>query len=799
MLNKKAFRDIRFNKSQFITIFLMVFLGVFVFAGVHAYMDGMKISGEKYYEKNNFQDIWISGMNFTKDDLEEVKKLDNVKDAERVLTITSTLKNFDDVTLETNFIESNNISKMHIVDGEGFDKEKEGVWFDSYLAKYLNLKVGDEITFTYQKYEMTEKILGLINIPDHVYFVKNDSEIFPTHKDFGYIYLSINEFPEDYIYDEIKNQISVQSGISQENITNDMIMQFIPEFKIEDYYVYNTIIVDADNVEKINETKANIENNIESAIAVTDRNSSISYESFNSEIEEGQTYSSVFTMLFLFIAILSVITTMNRFVKKQRTQIGTLKALGIKNRKIVIHYISYGFYISVIASILGILLGNFVLGKFFINTEMGYFEVPVYNTVILPIVYILAVAVIIVITFITYLSCRKVLKEPASEALRTEIPKVKQTKFDLTTKGIFGKTSLSTRWNLRDIARNKSRTVMGAVGIIGCTMLIVCAFGMLDTMNSYLDWQFDTLYNFKYKLALESDYTEEEFVNLVEKYGNETSETLGIEIKNKSGEKETNTVTINNAKEYLKYTGHNKKFINLQDDGVYITEKLSKKLGLNVGDDITWHVFGDDNWYTTKIVGLNRDPQSQSLNMTKKYCEEIGIEYKADSIYTNDDLKDVKELDGVKTIQSIENLKQGMQSMLKTVKMMVILLIVVSAILGFVIIYNLGILSFSEKQYQFATLKVLGFKDKQIKKIFVKQNVWITIIALIIGLPLGYYMTDYIFVSALGDNYDFSAQIRLISYLYSTIGVFVVSLFVNRKLSKKVKTIDMVSSLKANE
>ena len=799
MLNKKAFRDIRFNKSQFITIFLMVFLGVFVFAGVHAYMDGMKISGEKYYEKNNFQDIWISGMNFTKDDLEEVKKLDNVKDAERVLTITSTLKNFDDVTLETNFIESNNISKMHIVDGEGFDKEKEGVWFDSYLAKYLNLKVGDEITFTYQKYEMTEKILGLINIPDHVYFVKNDSEIFPTHKDFGYIYLSINEFPEDYIYDEIKNQISVQSGISQENITNDMIMQFIPEFKIEDYYVYNTIIVDADNVEKINETKPNIENNIESAIAVTDRNSSISYESFNSEIEEGQTYSSVFTMLFLFIAILSVITTMNRFVKKQRTQIGTLKALGIKNRKIVIHYISYGFYISVIASILGILLGNFVLGKFFINTEMGYFEVPVYNTVILPIVYILAVAVIIVITFITYLSCRKVLKEPASEALRTEIPKVKQTKFDLTTKGIFGKTSLSTRWNLRDIARNKSRTVMGAVGIIGCTMLIVCAFGMLDTMNSYLDWQFDTLYNFKYKLALESDYTEEEFVNLVEKYGNETSETLGIEIKNKSGEKETNTVTINNAKEYLKYTGHNKKFINLQDDGVYITEKLSKKLGLNVGDDITWHVFGDDNWYTTKIVGLNRDPQSQSLNMTKKYCEEIGIEYKADSIYTNDDLKDVKELDGVKTIQSIENLKQGMQSMLKTVKMMVILLIVVSAILGFVIIYNLGILSFSEKQYQFATLKVLGFKDKQIKKIFVKQNVWITIIALIIGLPLGYYMTDYIFVSALGDNYDFSAQIRLISYLYSTIGVFVVSLFVNRKLSKKVKTIDMVSSLKANE
>ena len=137
--------------------------------------------------------------------------------------------------------------------------------------------------------------------------------------------------------------------------------------------------------------------------------------------------------------------------------------------------------------------------------------------------------------------------------------------------------------------------------------------------------------------------------------------------------------------------------------------------------------------------------------------------------------------------------------MLKTVKMMVVLLVVVSIILGCVIIYNLGILSFSEKQYQFATLKVLGFNDKQIKKIFVKQNTWITTLAIIIGLPLGFLMTDYIFKSALGDNYDFNAQIRLISYIYSAIGTFLVSILVNRKLSNKVKTIDMVSSLKANE
>ena len=288
--------------------------------------------------------------------------------------------------------------------------------------------------------------------------------------------------------------------------------------------------------------------------------------------------------MFLFIAILSVITTMNRFVKKQRTQIGTLKALGFKNKKIVKHYISYGFFISIIASAMGIIVGNLVLGGFFMHTEMSYFEIPVYSTVIVPVVYILAVITVLLITAVTYLSCRKVLKEPAVEALRTEVPNVKASKFELTTKGVFKKLALSSRWNLRDITRNKARTAMGVVGVIGCTMLIVCAFGMLDTMNSYLNWQFDELYNFKYKLSISSTCTDDELTNLTNTYGSQTSETLGIEIKKSDDTKETNVITINDAKEYLRYSGHNKEFINLKDDGVYITEKLAGKLGLNVGD-----------------------------------------------------------------------------------------------------------------------------------------------------------------------------------------------------------------------
>ena len=263
-LNKKIFRDIKLNKMQFFNIFIMVFLGVFVFTGIHAYMDGMDKSAEKYYKENNLQDIWIEGAGFSSQDLEDIKNIDNVENAERELTITADLDKINeeekkDITLETNFIESNEISKMYVIEGEEFGKEKDGVWFDSYLANSLNLKVGDNITFSYNNEKYTKKVLGLITVPDHVYFVKDSTAIFPTHTDYGFMYMSIDEFP-----------------IQIDNI-------------------YNKVIVDVKDENKIEETKSKIENDIKSAVAVTTRNESVSYSGYNSEIEEGSTYSGVFT------------------------------------------------------------------------------------------------------------------------------------------------------------------------------------------------------------------------------------------------------------------------------------------------------------------------------------------------------------------------------------------------------------------------------------------------------------------------------------------------------------------------
>ena len=154
-LKKKMFRDIKLNKSQFIAIFLMVFLGVLVYGGVRSYMDGMINTAEVFYRENNLEDLNVVGNNFSKDDLEKIKNMENVNDAERKLTITGTMEYKEDRFLQLNFIEENKISKFYVMDGEGFDVNKSGVWLDNFYAQNNDLKVGDTIKI---KYETSNKI-----------------------------------------------------------------------------------------------------------------------------------------------------------------------------------------------------------------------------------------------------------------------------------------------------------------------------------------------------------------------------------------------------------------------------------------------------------------------------------------------------------------------------------------------------------------------------------------------------------------------------------------------------------------
>ncbi len=790
MLKKKMFRDIKQNLSQFITIFLMVLIGVMVYVGIEAYMDGMTSAADNFYKNNNIQDLNVMG-NLSDKDLDKIKSLDNVKDAEKKLVVNAIDKDNKDKTYLLSFIDSNNISKFHIMDGEKFDVNKKGAWVDNFYAEKNNLKVGETIKIKYDTFTLEEKILGLINVPDHIYDVKDESELVPNRENFGFVYLSVNEIPESYIKDLVMKEMK----ITDEKIFD----KYVKDFNYKEYIPYNYIMVDVNKKKNVTSIKEDIEDNVSNAKAIVKIEDTMSYQRYQGEIDEGASYVGIFSGLFLFIAMLSVITTMTRVVKKQKLQIGTMKALGIKNSKIVMHYVGYGFFVSLAAAIVGIILGKYFIGTFFLNMEMDYFEVPNGIPVVKPLSYLVALLVVMVVSFITYLTCRKELFKKPAEALRNEVPNVKVNSLNLSTKGIFKKLNFSSKWNYRDILRNKFRTVTAVVGIVGCCMLIVCAFGMLNSMNHFIKLQFEDLYNFNYKLSLKENIKDDELKVLTDKYGDNTSETLTIETKI-GKEREANTIFVTNAGNLVRFQNENGKFIKVnKNNGVYVTRKLADQKNLKVGDTIKWHIYGVNKYYESKIVGLTKDPQVQNLTMTKEYLESLDIDYKPDSLYTNTDLKGIKDIKNVSLLQDINELKNGLESMLSMMKSMIILIIVFAIGLGAIIIYNMGILSYSEKQYQFATLKVLGFSDKKIRKIFVQQNNWITVLSIIIGLPTGYYMTSWIFKSVIADNYDFSAYINLSTYLIAIIGTILVSIIVSRMLSKKVNKIDMVSSLKANE
>ena len=430
---------------------------------------------------------------------------------------------------------------------------------------------------------------------------------------------------------------------------------------------------------------------------------------------------------------------------------------------------------------------------------MDFFEVPNGSAYMNPKSYLVALLVVIIISFITYLTGKKILKKNPAETLRNEIPSVKKGSLNFTKKSIFKKLSFQSIWNVRDILRNKSRTIMGVIGVTASCMLIVCAIGMLNSMNHFIDLQFSKLYNFDYKLVLDSNITNENIEEIKKTYGDYSSETINVETVIDNN-KENNTILVTDAKNYLRFINSKGKYINVSsDEGVYITRKLAKNNNLKVGDTIVWHVSGSDKDYTSKIIGLNKDPQNQNITMSKAYLDTLGITYTPDSFYTNVDLSNINKIDGVSIIQDIDSLAESMSDMLSMMKKMISLIIFIAAVLGIIIIYNLGILSYTEKQYQFATLKVLGFSDKKIEKIFVKQNNWIAIAAIVLGLPLGYMLTEWLFQTAIEEHYDFNAYILPITYIIATVAVYVISYIVSKLLSKKIKNIDMVSSLKGNE
>lgn len=774
MLKRKLWRDLWYNKTQFLSIFLMAFLGLFVFVGLDAEGNGNERSGYSFYEETNLADLWVRGNRFTTDDVREVEAIDGVKLAERKLSIAgkavlaygqgadSDSEDDTQVYMMLNFLDTQEISKLRIVSGEPYKAEAEGVWVDDRFAEYHNLVVGDVITLKINNMEISEIIKGTVMHPEYVYYTSDAGEMMPQYGTFGYAFLSAKEFP-----------------YANSNIYTELLVDTDPEKNQEQIKEKIRDVIDNDNA------------------VISDRTQEVSFSTFDAEVKQHKMMGFLFPVVFLLIAVLGIITTMTRMTANQRIQIGTLKALGFSKARITRHYVSYGFWISTFGAVTGGIAGYYMLPRLILSSMSKMYNLPEWKTTISMNSYYAIAAEVIVSTVVSYLACRKELIDPPALTLKPKPPK-KISHTALEKSKLWLHLNFQTQWNIRDVLRNKSRSLMGIIGVSGCTMLLLCAFGCRDSVGNMPSWMYGQLMICKHCILLEEGTGQKDAEEYAKKYAGQMIEEEAIELQANNILK-TGTLNVVDSGNYLHIQDASLHEIPFDQGGATLSAKMADLLKVHIGDYVKWHVMGEDTWQYTRITTINRVPSGQGIVISRNAYEALSCEFNANKILTDmslpDDITDDKN---IQAVQNMDQLKSEMRDSMKMMNMMAGILITAAVILGTVVLYNLGVLSFVEKTREIATLKVLGFRSGKIQGILQLQNLWITGIGILAGMPMGYLFL-VLLCGSMSERDDLYPCIFAMSYVLAIIGTFAVSIVVNTMLSGKVKTIDMVDALKGVE
>ncbi len=756
MLFKKMLRDISRHKAQFISIFLMAFLGVFVFAGVGGESVGLEVSSDNFYEETNLADGWIYSGYINDLFMYQVDCLGATTQMERQLVVDSVADFDNDPDVTLHFVENNTISKFYLLEGEKLDiNDKDGVWLDKSFADAKGLKVGDKIKFEFENYTIEKQIRGLGYSPEYVYHASSSS-IIPDFNKIGFAYLSYKAFPEDTVP---YNVLNVKFDGTPENY-NDLL-----DYHMGGYYS-----------------------------SFVERSEHTSVSQFADEMDQHSMMGDIFPVVFILIAMLIILTTMRRIITHQRTQIGILKASGFKNHSIILHYVSYGFWLVLVGAILGLILGPITLPPLFYPSMSATYKLPVWEPAwSMEFVYVAALMVIVSLA-VSYYSVKGISDEKPADTIRPKVPKISTSGF-IERLSIWKRLSFNIRWNYRDAQRNKFRALMTIVGVIGCSALLVCAFGMYDGMNDLKDWEYTQINHYDSKLVIEEDTAQSVIDDIAEDVNGDEIMESAIEIES-DGTKKSGSLLVMNDTNLITPTDYDRNHVEIEDDEVSISEKMAKMLDVGVGDTVKWHVMGSDKWVKTKIDKIHADPISQGFIMSADKLEDLDLNYTPTSIVTAEHV--TQNYDGVKAANSMKDMTASWDEMTEAMWLLIYILIFFACLLAVVVLYNLGLLSFTEIEREIATLKVLGFKTRALRKLLLTQNLWFTAIGFIFGLPVGYFILAIMWESS-GDSFYILPSISITNFLLTLVITFALSILVNLMFSRKIKKLDMVESLKSGE
>ena len=555
---------------------------------------------------------------------------------------------------------------------------------------------------------------------------------------------------------------------------------------------------------------------------IYDRSHLPEYSGYGDNADRMKAIGEVFPLIFFLVAALISLTTMTRMVEEERTLIGTLKALGYSKKSIAAKYLGYAVLATLTGGIFGVMIGEKILPYIIITAykimyrHLPDVEIP-YN---LYYGVLACVAALLCTVAATIFSCMKELKEQAAELMRPPAPKQGKRVFLEYIPFLWKRLNFTWKSTVRNLMRYKKRFFMTIFGIGGCMGLMLVGFGLKDSISSIVPLQYEDIQLYDGNVILQRDVTmqeKQEVYEALEKNSQvvATAEDLlqKITIEHDGVSKEVYLNVPENVEKFSDFVvlqdRTTKEKYQLTDKGAVLTEKMAKELGVSAGDTVTIKEENEKE-RTVKISQICENYMSHYLYMTPAvYKAAYGKEPKYNSIYYRTEGRTTKEaelvgeaalkLDGALSVSYTTELRQQVDDMLQSLDIVIVVLIISAGMLAFVVLYNLNNINITERKRELATLKVLGFYDKEVTEYVYRENILLTLIGSVFGMLLGKILHRFIIVTVEIDSVMFGRNINTISFVYAFLLTVVFSLFVNWVMYFKLKKINMVESLKSVE
>lgn len=772
MLWKKMLRTLKHYKAQFISLVFMLLIGFGCFIGFNVEWKSLEVDLNDVIEKTGYADyrMYQNGLDsFSIDDINKISSIEGVTSATRSFSIdVNKVKESDeenDSSINLNVIETYaSPTKLYIVEGNEYSETSKGIYLSDKYANAHNIKVGDTISFKYNSLVLSLPVEALVKNGEYLINVQTN-QLMPDFYAYGFGFITPHKL-ESIISTIPYNKIYLNSDLDKDELTSK-----IKEKNISDYLL----------VSKEDDTD---------------------YSQTMSEMDEGKTMAFILPLIFLLVALFTMVSTINRIVKNERSQIGILKSLGFRDSKIVLHYMSYGVFISLIGLILAIILG-YGVGYVVINPNgmmATYLDFISWKLYCPSFVYLVCTLILILIISTCYLSVKGITKESASETLKEEKPKIVKSSLIEKAK-IWNKLGFGVKWNLRNFSRNKVRTIFSILSASLAIAIMFASLAFRDTEYKYINSIKEDVIKYNCEVSLNSEASQDDIKKLSIKLEGDYVYSNSVTIKD---EEDIISFNIYNCENdlfgFMDESGNN---ITLDGEGAYISRRIAR-LGYKVGDYIEFSPYSKNETYKVKISGIIMSTSNKMIVMSEKSCDkqsELDIFKKSiSSIYTNFTKDNIEKLNdsNITFIKTRNDILSSYDTMTYMMDIMIEILVGAAFVLGVFVLYNLGVMSYFERQREFGTLKILGFRDKKINKILYFENMIKILIGFIIGIPLGYLLA-FMFVKVESSRYEFFLYTKFITYIIITVLTIFISLFVSFLLSQKNKKLDLSICLKNRE